>query len=540
MMILIIKAKMSLAAFAHLKAEVGSMKKVWNAAIYARVSTDKKEQQESIPMQVQSLKNWLDQKIRTDKTYLYNLIEIYEDAGFSGSDFQRDSFIRMRHDIDKGKINMVITRDLSRFSRNYIMAGYYIEDYFRENNVRFISVLDNVDTIKEVDDIVPFKNILNEMYIKDCSKRTRDGLKQRMMRGSSIAGRPPYGYIFRKMYEGNVKTISLVPAEDETSETVKEIYSLYLIGWGFGRIANYLNSKGVSPPSSKIKNFKRAKFGIWTNSTIRCILTNPKYAGIMAQHRFEKVSYKVKKIIKTDKDEWIYGREFKGIITMEIFEEVQKSMKKRAKSCRYKGGDIHPFSTVLRCGSCKGSMSYRKKYEGYKCTRSQIGGGRCTAHSVKEEYLKKIIAENLKEYAEKYIDKEGLYNEAAKIENRSSDCDRKIKNIGNELNKLSFELQKVYEDRFNNILTEKNAENLICSIQKNQENLLSRKEELLNTISAADNKDDIYINEIDEILNFKELDREAVETLIDKIIVEEDKITKQKRIHIYYKFGQAH
>lgn len=312
------------------------MERVWNVAIYARVSTDRKEQQESIPMQIQSLRKWIFEKSKTDKTSLYNITEVYEDAGFSGSNFQRDSFIRMRQDIDKGKINMVLTRDLSRFSRNYILAGYYIEDYFKENNVRFVSVLDNVDTMNEVDDIVPFKNILNEMYIKDCSKRTKDGLKQRMIRGSSIASRPPYGYIFTEVYDGNIKTIKLIPAKDETSETVKEIYSLYLKGWGFGKIASYLNNKGVLPPSSRIKNFKRAQSGIWTNGTICSILTNPKYAGIMAQHRFKKVSYKIKKVIKTDKDEWIYGEQFQGIIAMEIFEEVQRTMKKEQNAADIK------------------------------------------------------------------------------------------------------------------------------------------------------------------------------------------------------------
>ena len=191
---------------------MNSLRKIWNVAIYARVSSDKKEQQESMPAQVQSLKKWLLEKSEMDKESVYNLVEVYEDAGFSGSNFERDSFIRMKEDIEQGKINMIVTRDLSRFSRNYITAGYYLEEYFKVNGVRFISVLDNVDTLEEINDIIPFKNILNEMYIKDCSRRSRDGLKQRMIRGSSIASKPPYGYKFEEEYEGNVKTIRLVAA----------------------------------------------------------------------------------------------------------------------------------------------------------------------------------------------------------------------------------------------------------------------------------------------------------------------------------------
>lgn len=182
-------------------------------------------------------------------------------------------------------------------------------------------------------------------------------------------------------------------------------------------------------------------------------------------------------------------------------------------------------------------MSYRKKYEGYKCTLSQIGGGRCTAHSVKEKYLKQIIAQNLKEYADKYVDKEKLYKESAKKQSKDEEHEVKIKNIQNELNKLDFEIKKVYEDRFNDILTEKNAENIICSIQKRQEDLLKRKDELINVYSGADNKYAICKNKIDDILNFEELDREAVETLIENIVVEEEKAAGKKKIHIYYKFA---
>ena len=173
------------------------MNKIWDIAIYARVSTDKKEQSESIPVQVENLKKWILNKSKEDLSAIYNLIDVYQDQGTSGSSFDRESFIRMKEDIEDKKINMIVTRDLSRFSRNYILAGYYLEDYFKVNNIRFISVLDNVDTESEFDnDIIPFKNILNEMFIKDCSRKVRSALLTRMERGSSIASKPPYGYNF--------------------------------------------------------------------------------------------------------------------------------------------------------------------------------------------------------------------------------------------------------------------------------------------------------------------------------------------------------
>lgn len=512
------------------------MRKIWNVAIYARVSTDKKEQQESIPAQVSSLKKWLSEKSNSDTGAVYNLIQVYEDAGYSGSNFDRDSFIKMKEDIEHGKVNMILTRDLSRFARNYITAGYYLEDYFKVNGIRFISVLDNVDTLEEVNDIVPFKNILNEMYIKDCSRRSKDGLKQRMLRGSSIASKPPYGYKFETEYTGNIKTIRLIPAEDETTDVVKEIYELYLQGWGAGRIASYLNSKRIRPPSARLESLAFSKFGLWTSNTILYILKNPKYGGYMVQGRYRKLSYKVKKVVKTSEDEWITGGEFEGIISKETFEETQKQIAKRAKGYRYKTDKVHIFSGVLKCHECGGSMSYRTKYKGYKCTNSQMGAQRCTSHSIKEEYLKEIIISDLKKYATK-LGKDSLYENSKLIISQKRNADKELNSINKELQKLDKQFEKIYLDKLNEIINERNFEIISSSIQLKQAELAVRKEELDKVNSES--SDDVlkrYKDKIDKIIDFQEFDRYTVENLINKIVVTEDKDTKEKKVDIYYRF----
>lgn len=514
------------------------MKKLWNVAIYARVSTDKESQTESIPAQVGSLKKWLLNKSTEDNKAIYNLVNIYEDKGQSGSNFDRDAFIRMKQDIEDKKINMVLTRDLSRFSRDYIMAGYYLEDYFKVNNVRFISMLDNVDTETEFNDIIPFKNILNEMYIKDCSKRVRSALNDRMQRGSSIASKPPYGYKFEEFYEGNQKTIILVPEGGETTEVVKEIFSLYQRGWGYGRIATHLNKKGILPPSARLKNFKRKKFGIWTNNTIQSILKNPKYGGYMVQQRWRKISYKIKKVKATPEEEWIWSNEFKGIIDKKTFNKVQKIMESRKKGYRYKQDKIYPFTTVLKCGGCGGSMSYRKKYKGYKCTNSQMGGGRCTPHSIKEDYLIQQITTYIKEIIDKSIDKDKYYKkiDAIVIEN---EFEKELSRVEQELSTLDGKFQKLYEDKLNEVITERNFSNMSTTIQSKQESLIKRKKELEEIVQSNNIDIDIskiYIDEIDKLLSLKEVDRNFVEALVDKIIVNEDKERKEKSVDIYFKF----
>ncbi|WP_125154610.1 recombinase family protein [Clostridium rectalis] len=516
------------------------MGKVWNVAIYARVSTDKKEQQESIPVQVEGLESWLLKKSREDTKATYNLIQVYKDEGFSGSNFKRDSFLKMKHDIDNGKINMVLTRDLSRFGRNYIISGYYIEDYFKAKNIRFISVLDNVDTLYDTDDIIPFKNILNEMYIKDCSKRTRDALKQRMIRGSSIASKPPYGYKTTESYEGQSKIKKLVLANDETTEVVKKIYDLYLQGWGFGKIATYLNKKGMLPPSARLNNFSKRKKGTWTNNTIKSILTNPKYAGLMVQGQYKRVSYKVKKVIKVNKEEWIYGGDFKGIIDRNTFKKVQDEIKRRSKGYRYKGGKDHIFSTVLKCNECSGSMCYKKQYNGYKCTKSQTGGGKCTSHSVKEEYLKEIIINNLEKVIIKNeIDTDKIYMKIKNVLSKDYEYMGEIYKIDREMNILNRQYEKMYIDKLKEVISDSNFYNISICMKKKKEALLKRKEQLIrlnNLYSNHDNLHKVYCSKIDNLLSFKEFDKIIVEALIDKIVVSENKYTKDKNIDIYYKF----
>lgn len=516
------------------------MNKTWNIAIYARVSTDKESQNESIGVQVENLKKWILDKSRSECDSVYNLVGIYEDQGQSGSTFERMSFARMKQDIEDNKINMVLTRDLSRFSRNYVMAGFYLEDYFKVNNIRFVSVLDNVDTEKEFDDIIPFKNIINEMYIKDCSIKVRSALTTRMERGSCIASKPPYGYKFEEIYEGTQKTIILVPRGDETTETVKDIFSLYLSGWGAGRIATYLNEKRVPPPSAYVKNFAKGKFGIWNNNTIISILKNYKYGGIMAQGTYKKISYKVKKINTVDKEQWVIGGEFNGIISKDVFLKTQEVLKSRSKNnYRYRNGVIHPFSTVLVCDKCKGSMTYRGKYKGYKCVNSQMGGKRCTPHSIKESDLIDVVSADIKEMIDNTINKDIVYRKYNTIEIENN-LDAELNEINEEISKFDNKFRKLYEDKLEGVISDYNFNNMISYIQKEQERLLERKKQLTIIVDNSGSNNGLlkqYKEDLEKLLRGREIDRSFVETLIDKIIVEEVEGSKEKKITIQYKFS---
>ena len=512
--------------------------KQWNVAIYARVSSEKEEQKDSVPAQIQSLKEWLLNKSREDREAVYTLIKVYEDVGKSGSNFERESFVGMMEDIEKGLINMVITRDLSRFGRNYIQAGYYLEDYFKVNGVRFISVLDQVDTVDEISDIVPFKNILNEMFIKDCSKRCKDGLRQRMKRGSFIGSRAPYGYKAVSSECNGQKNIELVIANDETTETVKTIFDLYLQGCGYGRISNYLTEEGIDPPGKSMNHFKM-KYNRWTENGIKSILQNPKYAGRMIQGQYRKISYKIDKTVKNDEKDWVHGGLFEGIVSPEIFDKVQELLKKRSKGYRYKGEVIHLFSGVLKCGDCGSSIGYRVKYKGYMCLQSQKGGKRCTTHSVKEQRLLDVVKGDLFKFAET-IDKSTLLDKNKDLINKDNeDIRRRLKVIETELNKLDNKFRKVYDDRLNERISVRNFEIFSGELQTKQSRLQDERERSENSLISVKDIEQEYQkfrDYIEEVLSFEHLTRRNIEDLIDSITIFEDKEIGQKRIDIKYKF----
>jgi len=259
----------------------------------------------------------------------------------------------------------------------------------------------------------------------------------------------------------------------------------------------------------------------------------------MVQGRWRKISYKINKVRATRKEEWIYGGEFKGIVSKEIFEQVQNSINKRAKNYRYKGQSVYIFSTVLKCNECGGSMSYRKKFQGYKCTNSQMGGGRCTAHSLKEDKLKDIIVANLRECILRELDSQDIYNKINKFINKKENYHNKIKTIENELKKSDRQFQELYLDKFNGKVSERNFEILTKALETKQHKMIMEKNLILEKLEVDGNYNNIYEgykNEIDKILSFQNLDREMVESLIEKIIISEDKQMKQKSIDIFYKF----
>lgn len=284
----------------------------YNVGIYIRLSkedNDKfKNESESITNQRQLLYKYVSEKG-------YNLKYEYVDDGYSGTNFDRPGFKKMIDDIEQGKINMVVTKDLSRLGRDYIKSGYYVENYFPEKKVRYVSLLDGVDTKEDNNDIAPFKALFNDMVSKDTSKKITAILQNKKQQGLFLGNSAPYGYI----KDPNNKYHLII--DDYASKIVKEIFNLKLENKTNIEIANILNERNIDPPSKYKK--QTTKTHQWGPTSIYNILTNKEYTGCLVSNVWTKVSYKNKKRVKRNFNKWIIIPNcHEAIISEDIYNKI--------------------------------------------------------------------------------------------------------------------------------------------------------------------------------------------------------------------------
>ena len=333
--------------------------KQYKAGLYLRLSKDDENAGESTSIGTQ-------RGILTDfcVQHGYEIIETYIDDGYSGLNFLRPGFARLLEDIESGRINMVITKDLSRLGRDYIMTGYYSEIYFQAKGVRYIALADNVDSLKGPNEIAPFKNILNDMYAQDISKKIKNAKHQRAKNGVYIGSDAPYGY------KKDQDSVNLV-VDHEAAETVRLIFSLSQMGYGSVTIANELKRRKIQTPSYyKYQNGKQryARFSSvvnnepysWCTTTVNQILSNPVYTGTLINLKTEIINCKTKARIRVPEDQRIvipYAHPW--IIPQELFDEVAAI---RAKvTCTANSRRFNLFRGKLFCECCGHPLSISKK-----------------------------------------------------------------------------------------------------------------------------------------------------------------------------------
>lgn len=513
---------------------IGNIIKKYFVAIYIRLSKedDNLGESESIINQKTLLKKYVEEQG-------YTLVDIYIDDGYTGTNFNRPAFQRMIKDIENGKINMVITKDLSRLSRDYIGTGEYVEKWFPAHNIRYVALTDGVDTEEESsnNDIAPFKAILNDMYAKDLSKKVRTALNTKQKEGKWVGGCTPFGY----RPDPNDKNHFVI--DELEARIVRKIFRLYLEGYSLTEIAEKLNDDG-EPTFTITRNrpLNRKKggniIGYWVPTTIKKILKNEMYTGCLIQNRRNRISYKYRKMKENPKEKWIVVENtHEPIISKDDFEKVRKKLPARAK--RNDKKTIYLLDGLLKCADCNHSIGIpnRKKHDNYRtytvCNlyrRYKAEYKLCTSHCFNYDKLEAGIINIIKNLF-KSLDANSIKSNIDNYEDKSFSYEEdKIKKIENNIKKLENQLDNMYIDKIANKINEDMYDRIKIRIEKEIKN---NQEELKRIDFSDDNQNDIkdYKKIIKEFLQMKHPTRELMLRLINKIDVHED-----GNIDIYFNF----
>lgn len=500
-----------------------SINKRYNVGIYIRLSReddDKGNESESITNQ----KSLLLQYVKENNLRVF---DIYIDDGYSGTNFDRPDFNRLLNDIELGKVNMVITKDMSRLGRDYIGTGNLIEKYFPDHNVRYLAVTDNIDTFLDNsnNDIAPFKAIMNDMYAKDISKKIKSSLKAKMKEGKWVGGRTPFGYNQDKDNKNHLVI------NTEQAVIVRRIFDMCLEGLSFFKIAKQLTNERIKTPAQyynfKWKSHYNLKYGEWHSKTIRDILTNRIYIGDMVQNRRSKINYKVKKVIRNNpKDYIIVENTHESIINKEIFDEAQKRIPKNVG--RNEKKENHLLDGLLYCGDCghRISIQARRKKDNRCYTicnyyRTYMKQKLCTTHSNNYDELEKAIMNSLTEICLNYMNKEEIKNNTLNNLTKDNKINNKkeLETLTNDMKQINDNLDIIYIDKLNKKITEEQFERVKVKL-KTELNIKQKRYNELNHINNKFNEESrnkTLNGYMDKFLSMKEPNRELIVNLIDRI-----------------------
>ena len=500
---------------------------MYNVAIYIRLSKEDIDrgfdESESIKNQKILLTDYV-QGLGTE----YKLIDTYIDQGYTGTNFNRPDFRRMIQDIESGKVNMVITKDLSRLGRDYIETGEYIEKWFPEHDIRYVSVTDGIDTFEISNgnnDIAPFKSILNDMYSKDLSKKIRTAINTMQKQGKWVGGKIALGYMQDKTDKNK-----LVICKEEAT-IVKKIFNMAKMGNTVGQIREYLNTNKI-PTAGKIR-YNKATF--WENKTIKNILTNEIYIGTTIQNKRSRISYKNRKLKLNQKEQWnVVKNTHEPIINEKEFEAIQKLVAVQRYS-RNEKKNTYLLDGLLICYECKHKIGVRSRNNGQLfmiCNnyRRNSKKGLCTSHGFSYNVLEKQILEKVKQELA-LIDIKKLELKIKKNESKR-DYEKILEKLDTEIKLINENIDKMYVDKLNNKISEEMYERLFKKLKcdaKYKENKYIKIKEIQKN-SKKDNGENVK-KVINEFLELKKLTPELMKALINKI-----EIHQNKQVDLYFNF----
>lgn len=521
-------------------------------ALYARLSKD-----DDLVGDSNSIVHQKEILAKYAKEHSFVNCEFYVDDGFSGTNFNRPDFQRMMADAEEGKISTVIVKDMSRFGRDYIMVGYYTEIYFSNLNVRFIAINDNVDSnIQTENDLTPFKNVFNEWYAKDTSKKIRAVFKAKGNSGKHLTTNPPFGY----KKDPNDKDKWII--DDEAAVTVRRIFQMYVDGYRISEIGHKLTEEKVETPilyymNRGIKTNARSEYPeIWDSMSIKYILDQTAYAGHTVNFQTAVKSYKTKKQIRLPKEDWIiYRNTQEPIIDEKTFETVQQMRK--VKRARTKYNEPNMFSGLLYCADCGNHLTIQRvarnrKMDNFSCaTYRKKKKGLCSCHRILVSDLETIVKEDLqkvceyvlfheKEFTDEYLS--GSKRETVKFQAKTKAELKRLSERREEIGKI---IRKLYEDNVSGRITDERFDFLAKSYEDEGNDLKQKILELQNALAASvqdEEKLSKFLKVVKTYTEIQELTPEILNSFVERIYIGETERyndRKMQEVEIIYKFVGA-
>ncbi len=521
--------------------------KSFRVGLYMRLSREDgdKEESSSVTNQREMLKRYVSEQEN------FFIVKEYVDDGYTGTNFDRPGFKQMIEDIEAGIIDTVITKDLSRLGRERLGVGHYSEIYFPEHNIRYIALLDNIDTYFDagMNDMAPFKGVINDMYVRDISKKIRSSLIERKKAGNFLGVTAPYGY----QKDPNNKFHLII--NEKEAEIVKRVFRLYLEGNGLTRIAQILTKDGVPVPGESRdigKTRSTALYSSWKQTTIRRILDNRVYLGELVQFKRRKINYKSKRRITVPEEErYICRGTHEAIIDEESFNAVQNILKKN-KSFKGTKHD-YLFKGLLFCSECGARLNVTysnyalKRYGEYRYTTicysySRLYSDICTRHSNSIPELEEVLIKHIKEVCKRYINEnlqDELINMAKKqkqLELKQINNEKRLETISKKISDIGLYIKNLYMDKVKGVVSENDYISLVADFTKDRDNLIKEKEELIKIINNQKPQIDktAKIEKLaKEFLSLEKPTKQLLNELIEKITISEN-----KEINIYFKFNE--
>ncbi len=500
-------------------------------ALYCRLSRDDELQGDS-----NSIKNQkaILQKYATDNGF--GNIQFFVDDGYSGTTFDRPDWQRLSGMIDEGQIGTLIVKDMSRLGRDYLQVGMRTEMVFPNNDVRFIAVNNGVDSVNGTEnDMTPFINLFNEFYAKDTSRKIRAVFKAKGNAGKPLCTNPPYGYI-KDPEDKNHWII------DETAaEVVREIFHLCVQGYGVSKIANIITAKHIMNPTAHAKalgigvsdNRSTADDYKWVNSTISHMLTRQEYIGSTVNFKTYRKSYKQKKLLKNDPDNWqIFEGTHEAIIDSETFAIVQRLREGRRRVTPM--GEMPILSGMLFCADC-GAKLYQVRHRGWThdkehfvcATYRKVKGG-CSSHQIRNVVVEELLLDGIRNITAFARDHEDEFVQMvtdktrAEVNKNLRDARKELEQAELRIKKLDGIIRKLYEDNIDGKVSDERFAKMTSSYEDEQRTLEFQINKLKSTITTESERTanaDAFLKLVRKYTDLQELNAEIIREFVEKIYV---------------------